>query len=132
MPFEYNYSQDKQILEIATSGVVETSSWPSIIRDSLEEGRKYSCTRYLFDQREAKIHVNLGQLFGMPRNAGEFKQPLNARIAILLRKVVPVQKEFIESFNRDRGFNVKVFDNKGLAVSWLEENVSPPTVIIGP
>jgi len=131
MEIEYNYRSDKEILEVHTSGVVETSSWPLIIRKATEEGGKHGCTRYLFDQRQADIRVNLGQLFGLPRNAGAFTQPLNARIALLLHRISSLQKEFIESFNRDRGFNLKVFHDKELALDWLGENTIPPSVVVG-
>jgi hypothetical protein len=131
MQTAYNYVAHKQILEVLTSGVVETSAWPVIIRDSIAEGKKYACTRYIFDHRQAAVRVNLGQLFGMPRNAGEFVQPLNARIALLLPKMAAIQRHFIESFNAERGFNVKVFHDKESAESWLQENIIPPRIVIG-
>lgn len=131
MDTEYSYIEDRQILVVHPTGVVETLSWPLIIGRSMEEGRKYSCTRFLFDQRDADIRLTLEHLFGMPKNAGAFKLPLNARIALFLHPLPPSEHEFIEAFNSDRGFNVKVFYDRELAIGWLEGNAPPPSVVIG-
>jgi hypothetical protein len=63
---------------------------------------------------------------------GAFKLPINARIALLLLLSPSVDHEFIEAFNSNRGFNVRVFHERDLAVSWLQENSAPPSVVIRP
>ena len=130
MHSEFTYIEDSQVLLIHTTGVVETASWPSIIGRSMEEGRKYSCTRFLFDQRDGDFRLNLEHLFGMPRNAGRFTLPMRVRIALLLPQLPPAEQKFIETFNNDRGFNLKVFHDKDLAIAWLVENAPPPDLII--
>jgi hypothetical protein len=130
MNTEYVYIEQNRILMVHPTGVVETSSWPIIIGRSMEEGRKCSCTRFLFDQRDADFRLNVADLFGMPHNTGAFKQPLNTRIALLLPPLPPAEREFIGSFNSNRGFNVKVFHDRDLAIGWLEDNASPPDVLI--
>src|SRR5271157_3757142 len=126
MQTDYTYVEDKQILVVHPTGVVVTSSWPLIIGQSIDEGRKYACTRFLFDQRDAEIRITLAQLFAMPKNEGTFKQPMNARVALLLHPIPLVERKFIETFNSNRGFNLKVFHDEDLAIAWLEANTPAP------
>ena len=121
---EYTYLADRQILLVRTRGALPTSMWPNIIADSVREGSVHSCTRYLFDHRAARFRMRFADLWALPRNMGQSQLPGGARIALLLRRVPALQREFIVAFNSNRGFDLQVFDAEERAVSWLLE---PPS-----
>jgi hypothetical protein len=60
----------------------------------------------------------------MPQNMGAFMLPINGRIILLLLPSPSVDHEFIEAFNSNRGFNVRVFHEGDLAVSWLRDRTT--------
>ena len=118
---DFTYQPEQKILIARTSGVLPISAWPRIMKLTLDEGRLHNCLRFLLDHRGATFRLKFAELWALPRNAGTFKYPEGARLAILFPSPVRLQKEFIEAFNRNRGFDVKVFEDKALATAWLLE-----------
>ena len=115
----FSYVEDQQILVAKTSGTLHSSSWPVIIKQVTDAGKARACIRYLIDHLDARFHVRFADLWNIPRNTGRFELPPGARIALLLRPHHAVQKQFIEAFNSNRGFSLKVFDARAQALSWL-------------
>ncbi len=129
---ELTWLPETQILLVHSTGLLSPSLWPVIIKSSIDEGRKYSCRRYLIDNRDAEFRFKFAEVWALPRNKGEFELPKDARIALLLRPSLPLQKEFIEAFNSNRGFRLKVFLDKAAAISWLVESPPEPNLFAFP
>ncbi len=125
----FEYMPQEQILVVKTSGVIPSSSWPAIIGRVTDEGKARSCIRYLVDHLDARFRVRFADFWNMPRNAGRFELPAGARIALLLRPHHAVQKQFIEAFNGNRGFSLKVFDDRARAVVWLIKADPKPNLL---
>lgn len=118
---DFTYQTEQKILIARTSGVVSISSWPAIIKQTLDEGHQHSCLRFLIDHRGATFHLKFAELWTLPRNAGAFQHPEGARVAVLFISQAGRSKEFIEAFTHNRGYDLKVFEDEELAISWLLE-----------
>jgi hypothetical protein len=128
----FTHMPEEQILVVKTSGVIPSSSWPAIIRQVTDEGTARSCIRYLIDHLDARFRIRFADLWSIPRNAGRFELPPGARIALLLPPHHTVQKQFIEAFNSNRGFSLRVFDDRARAVAWLMEAAPRPNLLFFP
>lgn len=118
---EYSLLTEPRVLVVRTSGELPTSSWASISKAATDEGTKRSCHDFLFDHRAARFRVRFADLWALPRNAGAFQLPDGARVALLLKPPLGRERDFIEAFNRNRGFDLKVFDEESSALSWLRQ-----------
>ncbi len=122
---DITFLSEPQILIVRTVGILPIAAWPDVIRQTIEEGQKHACVRYLIDHRDATLRYRFADLWMMPQNAGQFRTPPQARCAVLLPGPHSIRKTFIEAFMRNRGFLLKVFDKRDLAISWLLEPLPP-------
>jgi hypothetical protein len=109
-----------------------SSSWLDIFKTVVDEGKKWSCLRYLIDHRAATFQFRFADLWILPRNKGRFEVPADARVALLFPHAQSTRKAFIQAFMSNRGFAVKVFDERESAVAWLMEPVSKPNLFAAP
>jgi len=116
---DYAFDADRNVLVVRTRGALPTSEWAGISERATREGETHGCNRFLFDHREARFKLRFADLWSLPRNAGRFRLPDGARIALVIGHPLGKEKDFIEAFNRNRGFDLKVFDNEEAAVFWL-------------
>jgi hypothetical protein len=121
---DITFLSEPRILIVRTVGTLPISAWPDVIRQAVEEARKHACLRYLVDHRDARFQYRFADLWMMPRNAGSFHTPPNARCAVLMPNPHSVRKTFIEAFMHNRGFQLKLFERRELAISWLLESSS--------
>jgi hypothetical protein len=118
---DFFYRAEQRILVARTNGVLSASSWPQIISMTIDEGHQYNCCRFLIDHRRATFRFKFADLWALPRNAGAFQRPKDARVALLFTSLSVVRKEFIEAFSRTRGRELRVFKHEALATAWLLE-----------
>ena len=123
---DYAFLADQKILVVTTRGAVPSSEWGEISRQATAEGSRHDCLRYLFDHREARLKVRFADLWSLPHNLGAFRLPEGARIALLMRQPLGREKDFMEAFNRNRGFDLKVFDDENQARLWLGRSGESP------
>lgn len=126
MPVELTYLSENNILVARTSGVLSSASWLDVISTITDEGRKTSCLRYLVDHSAATFRFRFADLWTLPRNAGRFGLPADARLALIFPQAQRGRRAFIEAFMGNRGFSLKVLDDTDSAVAWLTEPVSKP------
>jgi hypothetical protein len=123
---QFTFLKEPPILEVRTIGTIHASGLPDLIQKSINEGRLHSCILFLFDQREARLQVKLEELWQPPRNLSTFEVSTRTRMALVLRESATKDAHFLEAFNRNRGYNLKVFVNRELAIAWLVESPTKP------
>jgi hypothetical protein len=110
---------------VRTSGVLPSSAWPEVVLRAGDEGRNWSCLRFLVDHRSVQFQFRFADIWRLPRNAGRFKMDRESRVALLLPLPHAAKKTFIEAFVANRGFNLKIFDDEVMAITWLREPSKP-------
>ncbi len=118
---DYSFLADQEVLVVRSHGTMPSSEWAAITLRATQEGDRHSCRRFLFDHRDAKFRLRFADLWSLPHNIGAFKLPDGARVALLMKPPYGMEKQFIEAFNRNRGFDLKVFDDESDAFAWLVE-----------
>jgi hypothetical protein len=121
MSYEISIAKSKKyiVCRVRQAVTAELSRQFSIDVERL--GRERNILRYLFDVRG---YPNIEKLHKTYTYTYEEMRDLNfarsARVAIL---VSPDDQshDFIETVNRNAGYNVRVFREEDAAISWLEE-----------
>jgi hypothetical protein len=118
LPWEFEYLQESRVLSVRVTGTVDMASWENQLRTSVEEASKHSCLRYLVDYRKSSMALSVADLYERPKYYSKVGMPHHARIALLI--VEPGrEKDFVESVTSNRGFLVRVFDEREPALQWL-------------
>ena len=122
---DLDYLTEQGIVEVRTSGVLPSSSWPEVIRASMDEGDRRSCVRYLVDHRKARFRFRFADMVNLPKIAASFPLAPNARIAILPPRGLERGADFIEAIMSNRGINLRIFVDRDEAIAWLADHARP-------
>lgn len=120
MNWTISYLKEHDVLWLKTRGVLKEASANQMVEALVEAAKTYHCAKHLVDHRSALLEMNM---------MGFYKRPsVNERIGISrLWKTAIVWKRqtddthFMETVFRNRGFNLRAFDDFEKAMSWLIE-----------
>ena len=118
--WEIHFKPENKIVEVRVTGQVsKESDRDSMTKEAIQEGAKYSCSRFLVDLNKATAIYSLVDLY----NRVEMAFPRlgikhGARIAVIPPAGF-VNKNFFETVASNRGYAIKVFDSSDEAVRWL-------------
>ena len=118
MPWEITHLKDPNVLSIRVWGEVTLSSWRLQLKESIENARGLSCTRYLVDYRDSNMQMSFVDVFYRPQFYAEGGLPHSSRIALIFREGYP-GADFVELVTQNRGYQVKAFNAPEPAISWL-------------
>jgi hypothetical protein len=120
MPWTISHLPAKRLLSVKTSGTLEQSSLRSMTADLCETLRRQPCKGVLIDYGEAAIRLHLHELYDRPKVIEELGFPREVKVAILFPEL-DANAQFLENVYVNAGYPVRVFQNSGPAMEWLEE-----------
>ena len=80
---------------------------------------KHGCTRFLIDMTEAKVVPGTMSLYDAGDPQGDVAQRLKAARSAFLVPQVTGNARFFENVATNRGYTVRLFDNREEAIKWL-------------
>ena len=85
------------------------------LRDAV---RQHQFKRVLLDYTEAVPGLQLYETFERPKVLQELHFPVEVKVAVLYR-TLNEDTQFLENVYRNKGFPVRVFSDRNLALGWL-------------
>jgi hypothetical protein len=128
LPGSVAYDENLGIILVVNTGRVSADEFKKRTLETIEQAIEHRTNRILIDNSRLELAVSTNQVFQMP----EFYENTNAYRgslwAIIQPPEGPVLKElkFYETVCRNRGWLVKLFDDRQAAIGWLMTNSTEP------
>lgn len=113
------YNPDTDCIELTIQGVFNMERLKAIAPEVAGLSEKSACQRILNDMSNATIDVSLADIYSSPQQMDNSGISRSTRRAL----VVPAdfeQASFLETVTRNRGHNLKLFNDRGSALEWLQ------------
>lgn len=117
---EIAYLENKGIVQLRTSGTYELDAEVETLKRMASKLKEHSCNRCIFDHREANVIASTMASFERSTLYDEIWGDRSTRAAIVFRELNE-DFRFLETAMRNRGWNVRIFDDYDAAVNWLSE-----------
>lgn len=114
------YLEDKEIVLLRTSGTYILEAEVETIKKMASKLKEHNCNRCIVDFREANVIAKIDKSFERPALYEEIWGDHSARAAMVFRELNE-DFQFLETVNRNRGWNVRIFDDYDAAIDWLSE-----------
>jgi hypothetical protein len=121
VPFTVEHLQDLGIVCIVNDGLVTAEDFEQQVRQSWSLALEHGVRAVLVDNRRMRTTSSLADIFNLPKLYETIGVDALTRIAVIV-SVDPKRKEnyvFYENICRNRGWDVRLFEDRRLAIDWL-------------
>ncbi len=119
MTWVIRFDAEKRLVVVNASGALESSRLRQMTLEVKELILGNNARGALIDYREAVSRLQPYEIFERPKILQELGFPANARVAVLYR-ALDENTQFLENVYRNKNYAVRVFEDEGQALSWLE------------
>jgi len=126
MPWRVEYAPETGSVVVTASGEIRNEDATAQAAEALRLARRNQAGVVLIDYSDALSEVSLPSLYGLPDYFSQLGMPWNARVAVLLpRTGYRIESyQFFELVSQNAGYNIKLFETKAAAETWLAQ--APP------
>ena len=114
------YLDEKDIVLFRTSGTYELEAEVETLKEIAAKLKKHNCNRFIVDHRETNVIADPVKSFERSALYEEIWGDRSTRAAIVFRELNE-DYQFFETVVRNRGWNVRIFDDYDAAIGWLLE-----------
>jgi hypothetical protein len=121
MPWELRMIEESQIIETVFSGINSMNELVQAVQTNMEMGQKHGINRFLADCTALDGGTSLTDIFHLAEFYDSLPIDRHLKEAVLL-PVLPDAKsdlQFFETTTRNRGFDIRVFEDRQAAIDWL-------------
>ena len=115
---EITYLKDKDIIQLRTSGTYELEAEVETLKNVASKLKEHNCNRCIFDHRETNVIARTITSYDRPDLYDEIWGDRSACASIVFKEI-KAEFRFLETAARNRGWNVRIFDDYDAAVNWL-------------
>jgi len=112
------YLEDKDIVLLRTSGTYILEAEVETLKKMASKLKEYNCNRCIVDHRETNVIAKIDKSFERSVLYEEIFGDRSTRAAIVFRELNK-DFQFLETVVRNRGWNVRIFNDYDAAIDWL-------------
>ena len=117
---DIEYLENKDIVRLRTSGTYELEAEVGTLVKMASTLKECSCNRCLFDHRETDVIARTISSYERSALYDKIWGDRSTRAAIVFKEL-NASFRFLETTVRNRGWNLRIFDDYDAAVNWLSE-----------
>ena len=112
---------EQGIIEVNASGILDSKSSRLQHEEALDYAKRLNSFLFLLDYRDIRADATLLRVYELPVIYHELGVPRRSKIAIVLPQVKSAEEdyEFYETVCYNRGYEVRLFEEKKHALDWL-------------
>ena len=124
MPYHQQHHSDLDVFETVYTGVVSADELQKAIDEGNDFHLKQGVENFLADLSELQSAPTILDVFDLPRQYDNAGVTRSSRMAVVIPKSREMQSlaEFYETVCLNRGWNVRLFETRDEAVSWLQSD----------
>lgn len=121
MPGKVIFIQELNVVETIIDGSISMRELKEVTIESLKLAMEHGTQRFLVDCSKLKHGGSIMQLYSIGALYLNLNVDRGMKQAVILPDVKELQKNlrFYETATRNRGFDVRVFDDRFKAIAWL-------------
>ncbi len=123
MTREFRYLEDRDILLLRTLGTYELGAEVKTLEIMATELRKHSCNRCIIDHRNTNVIAKTMESYERSAVYEDLWDDRTIRTAIVFRELNEDYR-FLETVCRNRGWDIRIFDDYDTGIDWLSEQGS--------
>lgn len=124
MPWTVDYNADRGLITVTNVGVMSREAYHEEITRCKQLSDQHDVKRFLVDDLQLEPSLKLMELYDFPDLYERMGVDHKSRIAVVAQPS-PAKKhkfDFFETICQNRGFSVKVFNDKDNALAWVMGN----------
>jgi hypothetical protein len=123
MPYKVSYNEKLKTVDVLFDGVVTQEELFDMLREVTSMAYHHSTSRFFSDCTTMEGGHSIFDLFFLINayETAEIPKPMREAILIPLLPAAQKEVEFYETACQNRGYNVKLFDNREAAIKWIVE-----------
>jgi hypothetical protein len=123
MPYTIHYLQDEGIVLITNNGELTYEDFVKQAQETLEIGRINKCRLFLADCTSMISRVGTMEIFDTPAVYNNLEAPRTNKVALIISEDKDTNEDigFYETVCVNRGWPVRVFNDKKAAMKWLRK-----------
>lgn len=127
MPYTIHFLEDKRIVIIENIGKISSEEFEKQSVEALELGRNKNTSLFLADSTQIAGRITPLELLDFPDMYERIGAPKTTKLAVIIPENLIVQEniKFLETVCLNRGWQVKIFETKDLAIDWLIKKLDP-------
>lgn len=121
MPWELSWNEDSAVIETVYTDPLFPEDLREVIRANFELAKEKSSARFLGDCTRLARESSAASIYALGEFIATLEVPPGVKEAILLPLALPAERDlrFYETVALNRGFEVRVFDDRAAALLWL-------------
>ena len=122
MPYDMTWKREQDILKVKATGIRDMASVSAVAQEIMKISKHHRASRILVDVRKLSGRLSMFEAVHLiTRVFPEIKKyKIFKKAAIVDGRGYRTQYEFFETFARNRGYNLMLFDDEMKASGWLE------------
>ncbi len=121
MSHQMRYDADRQVVWVAFAQQVTVDDLLAATADALKLAQEHGTYRFIYDVRECSVEDSMASVYEIPSRIQELNPSPYNRIAVFYKDDVAIY-EFIENVARNRGLNIRKFEDVEEAHQWLAKS----------
>ena len=117
---EIRYLEDTDIVQLRTSGTYDLEAEVDTLKRMASRLKEHNCNRCLFDHRQTKVIARTLNSYERSALYDALWGDRSTRAAIVFKEINK-DFRFLETSIRNRGWNVRIFDDYDAAINWLSK-----------
>ena len=121
MSHQMRYDADQQVVWVVFAQQVTVDDLLAATTDALKLAQEHGTYRFIYDVCECSVDDSMASVYEIPSRIQELNPSPYNRIAVLYKDDVAIY-EFIENVARNRGLNIRKFEDVEEAHRWLAKS----------
>lgn len=121
MEWKIEYQKDHGIVYVRLAGPGDHESWQKMAVECVAIAGEQNCNRFLVDERDATFESSISNIYSWSEDMDEGGITRANKVAFLYSDSPANRSDyrFFETVSRNRGYNIRIFDDQLKAVAWL-------------
>jgi hypothetical protein len=119
MEWVIHLDEPKQLVLVNVTGTIKAEPLREMTLELRDAVQQHQFKQVLLDYTEAVSSLQPYEIFERPKVLQELSFPTEVKIAVLYL-ALNEDTQFLENVYRNKGFPVRVFSDRNLALSWLQ------------
>ncbi len=126
MPYDVKYLEENGIVVIENKGELKYDELVRQTQEAIKLGQGKNSKLFLTNFSNVEVRAQTMELFNFPVIYEQFGMNRMSRIAVVVSEMELKTEElhFYETICLNRGWNIKIFLHKDLALDWLKKNMN--------
>lgn len=121
MEWDIKYQEEHGVVYVRQAGFGSEEVWRQVNAEYVSIANEHGSNKFLIDNRDLTFKTSISGIYDWPEFLGESGLSRTNKIAFVYSESPSNKSDyrFFETVSRNRGYNIRVFEDQQKAMAWL-------------